>query len=516
MTAQTPNILLVMADQMSALSMSLYDPRSAALTPHLDKMAADGFWFEHAYCNYPLCAPARFALMAGRLPSTIGAYDNAAEFPASVPTIAHYLRASGYYTCLSGKMHFVGPDQLHGFEDRLTTEIYPADFDWTPRVSYDTGVDDSAREQPDPGVSGVETVADARAVARSMQLDYDEVVAQRATQQIFDLRRKRRQPFFLTVSFTQPHDPYVMTEPYWNRYRHEDINPPRVAPLALSELDPHSRGLHYHYGLHRFAIDDALTRRARQGYYAMMSYIDDRVGDLLDALAATGLADNTVVIFTSDHGDMIGERGMWFKKTLFEQAIRVPMIVRHPGSPERGRKQTPVSLVDLLPTCLDVAGANAAEAVTELDGDSLLQLAHDAEANTRPVYVEHLDGATRAPRVMVRRGRYKYVFCEAYPAQLFDLESDPEQLINLAGDKALAAIEGELRALVVERWDLAQLKADVTSNQRIRRFLADALGKGRIEDWEREPTVPTADRFVRRGDLFPEIERRGYVDYEDR
>ena len=103
MTVRPPNILLIMADQMSALSMSLYDPRSAARTPHLDELAASGFWFEHAYCNYPLCAPARFALMAGRLPSTIGAYDNAAEFPASVPTIAHYLRARDYYTCLSGK-----------------------------------------------------------------------------------------------------------------------------------------------------------------------------------------------------------------------------------------------------------------------------------------------------------------------------------------------------------------------------------------------------------------------------
>lgn len=515
-SAQTPNILLIMADQMSALSMPLYDPLSAALTPHLDKLAAAGFWFEHAYCNYPLCAPARFALMAGRLPSAIGAYDNAAEFPASVPTIAHYLRARGYYTCLSGKMHFVGPDQLHGFEDRLTTEIYPADFDWTPRVSYDAGADDGAKKQPDPGVSGVETVADARAVARSMQLDYDEDVAQRAIQQIFDLRRKRQQPFFLTVSFTQPHDPYVTSEAYWNRYRDEQINAPRTATLPLSEMDPHSRGLHYHYGLDRFAIDEALTRRARHGYYAMMSYIDDRVGDLLDALSASGFSDNTMVIFTSDHGDMIGERGMWFKKTLFEQAIRVPMIVRHPHSTEHGRKQTPVSLVDLLPTCLRAAGGQTSELLSEFDGDDLLQLADDRHASTRPIYVEHLDGATRAPRVMVRLDRYKYVFCEAYPPQLYDLQADPEQRFNLAGDKAHAAAEQQLHALVVKRWDLPQLKTDVASSQRIRRFLADALSTGRVESWEREPTVGSAERFVRRGDLFPQVERRGYVDYEDR
>ncbi|MFT5450066.1 MAG: choline-sulfatase [Gammaproteobacteria bacterium] len=189
--------------------------------------------------------------MAGRLPSSIGAYDNAAKFPASVPTIAHYLRAHGYYTCLSGKRHFVAPDQLHGFEDRLTTEIYPADFDWTPRISYDNGADDAAKDQPDPGVSGVETVADARAVARSLQLDYDESVAQRAIAQIFELRRKPQQPFFLTVSFTQPHDPYVVSKPYWDRYSDEIINAPRTAAIAPREMEPHSRGLYYHYGLDR-------------------------------------------------------------------------------------------------------------------------------------------------------------------------------------------------------------------------------------------------------------------------
>jgi choline-sulfatase len=361
----------------------------------------------------------------------------------------------------------------------------------------------------------VETVADARAVARSMQLDYDETVAQRAIAQIFELRRKPQQPFFLTVSFTQPHDPYVVSKLYWDRYTDEAINVPRTAAIAESEMDLHSRGLYYHYGLDRMAVDDAMLRRARHGYYAMMSYIDDRVGELLDALSATGFADNTMVVFTSDHGDMIGERGMWFKKTLFEQAIRVPMIVRYPGPSISGVKQTPVTLVDLLPTCLGLAGIDSSELLTDIDGEDMAQLADDARANTRPVYIEHLDGATHAPRVMVRLGRYKYVYSEAYPPQLFDLQADPEQLDNLSGRDKHAATEQELHALVTQRWDLTRLKSDVVSNQRIRRFLADALAKGRVEPWETEPTVPSANRFVRRGDLFPDVERHGYVDYED-
>ncbi len=131
-----PNILFVMADQLTAFALRPYG-NQVCQTPHIDAMASKGTVFENAYCTFPLCAPSRFSLMSGRLPSRIGAFDNAAEFPASTPTIAHYLRDAGYYTCISGKMHFVGPDQLHWFEDRLTTEIYPAGFEWTPDKSFD-------------------------------------------------------------------------------------------------------------------------------------------------------------------------------------------------------------------------------------------------------------------------------------------------------------------------------------------------------------------------------------------
>lgn len=512
MTGARPNIVLVMADQMSALSMALHG--GVAKTPRLATLARSGVVFENAYCNYPLCAPARFAMMTGRLPSRIGAYDNAAELPASSPTLAHYLRLAGYYTCLSGKMHFVGPDQLHGYEDRLTTEIYPADFGWTPRASYGEDVAEAALDQPEPGVSGVETVADAAPLARTMQMDYDEEVAHQAIRRIFDFARSgETRPMFLTVSFTQPHDPYVITQEYWDRHGAEEIDGPRAPAIPLDALDEHSRGLHYHYGLHRFPVGNDVLRRARRGYYGMISYIDDKLAALRMALSDAGMAENTVIVFTSDHGDMMGERGMWFKKTLYDQAIRVPMVIHWPGVLTPARVAAPVSLVDLLPTLLDIAGHDAADLVAPVDGESLLPFVAGKRATDRPVMVEHIDGATDAPRVMVRRGTWKYVYSEAYPAQLFDLSSDPEQLRNLAGATAHARLEADLGAIVAREWDLPALREAVILDQRKRRFLAETLAIGRVESWDYQPVIDATQSFVRRGDLFPEVERRGYLPY---
>ena len=245
--SQQPNIILVMADQLTAFALSSYG-NTVTKTPHLNEFAKQASVFENAYCNYPLCAPSRFALMSGRLPSRIAAFDNGAEFPASVPTIAHYLRDAGYYTCLSGKMHFVGPDQHHGYEQRLTTEIYPADFSWTPPVIYDQLTDPELAQTdgPAPGVSSVETITDAGPKVRSMQMDYDDVVIHRARQHLYDRSRHGdSRPLFMTVSFTQPHDPYVSRNEFWDLYKDEEIDPPRVPPIPLEQMDAHSRCLLY-------------------------------------------------------------------------------------------------------------------------------------------------------------------------------------------------------------------------------------------------------------------------------
>ena len=508
-----PDILLILADQLTAFALSAYGNR-VCRTPNIDALAAGGAVFENAYCNYPLCAPARCALMSGRLPSRVGAYDNAAEFPASTPTIAHYLREAGYYCCLSGKMHFVGPDQLHGFEDRLTTEIYPADFGWTPPASY--GEEAPAAGGPAAGVGDAAVIAESGPLARTMQMDYDEEAAHRARQRLYDLARHGDgRPFFMVVSFTQPHDPYVIPRQYWERHRAEDIDPPRVAPIPPKRMDPQSREVFFHYNLHRSPVDADIARRARRGYYGMAAYVDDKIGELLGTLRDIGAAGRTVVMASSDHGDMLGERGLWFKKTLYDPAIRVPLIVSWPGRETVRRSGALVSLCDLLPTLVEIAGGSAGDIVAETDGGSLLPLLRGEPAPERAVFAEHLEGATRAPRVMARKGRFKAVFSDAYPPQLYDMSADPGETRNLAGKPEFAAAERDMRALAGNTWDLSGLRAAVVQNQRARRLLHSALSKGRVERWESGPQSGEGARFVRAGDMFPDCERRGYLPYSD-
>ena len=247
--------------------------------PALQRLADGGVQFTSMYSNSPLCAPARFAMMSGQLNSRIGAYDNASEFAASIPTFAHYLRTAGYQTCLVGKMHFVGPDQLHGFEERLTTDIYPADFGWTPNW-------DDPEGRFDWWFHNMDSVINAGVAEATNQLDYDDEVGFRAVRKLRDLARTSDdRPWMLTVSFTHPHDPYVMRQAYWDRYDHDDIDLPRSARCRPTQLDPHSRRLRHVSAMDRTEVTEAHVRNARHAYYAAITYVDERVGTIVDTLA---------------------------------------------------------------------------------------------------------------------------------------------------------------------------------------------------------------------------------------
>lgn len=511
--ARRPNIVVFMMDQLSALALPFHGAAGPAKAPTMARLAAEGAVFENAYCNYPLCAPARFSFMTGRLPSRIGAYDNAAELPASVPTFAHYLRRAGYYTCLSGKMHFIGPDQLHGFEDRLTTDIYPADFGWTPSWQRQRERLSGRQLANEGGVSGIETVTDAGAVARSMQIDYDEEVAYRAIQKIFDLARSPRQPFLLVVSFTQPHDPFVVTRESWDLYDDAGVPPPSIpASHPATTADPHAARLDAIYDFARANADADVIRRARRGYHGMISYVDGKIGQLLAALDAAGFGRDTVTLCCSDHGEMLGERGLWFKKVFYEPAMRVPLVF-HGAGIRPARMTDPVSLVDVLPTLVELAGGSQADLVDPVEGRSLVPAMRGGPGESRPVFAEHFDGGITAPRFMVRKGRYKLTESGEFPRQVFDLETDPLELANLASRPAVAAAERELVELYRSTWDAAALAREIEASQRRRRFLIEALAVGRHEPWDYAPPSEAQQRYVRRGALFPDVERNGYLAY---
>jgi choline-sulfatase len=483
-----PNILLVMADQLPAHALPAYGHRVVS-APNLTRLAAAGTVFDAAYCASPLCAPSRSAMLGGRRPSEIGVYDNAAELPAATPTITHLLRAAGYATVLTGKMHFVGPDQLHGFEQRLTSDVYPAGFDWTP----DWRLPD---ERNLPWYHNMASLLGTRTAEAAMQTDYDDEVCFTAVQLLRDLSRQaHRRPFFATVSFTNPHDPWEVRRRHWERYTDEDIDMPDVPVIPRDEADPHSLRLRDMIGCDARPLSDDEVRRARHGYYAAISYLDDRVGEVLDALEATGLADDTVVLFTADHGEMLGERGLWYKMSFFDGAARVPLIAAGPGVAQ-GRHAAPVSQLDLAPTLADLAGVDVADA--DLEGTSLVA-ALRGERGAGPPWVvgEYLAEGVRAPSVMLRRGRHKLIRTPGDPDQLYDLAADPRELRNLADDPAHEAVAAEMDAEVARRWDLEALDAAVRDSQRRRRLVAAGLRPGAHTPWDHQPLVDASVQWVR-------------------
>ncbi|MCH1474848.1 MAG: choline-sulfatase, partial [Alphaproteobacteria bacterium] len=360
-----PNFLLIMADQLAAPALSVYGNKLVK-APAIDRLADEGVVFENAYCNLPMCGPSRASIHTGRMPFSIDMYDNASEFRASLPTFAHYLRDMGYRMELSGKMHFVGPDQHHGYHRRHTTDIYPANFAWT--VDWEKG-----REYRPTNLT-MAAVIESGSCIRSMQMDYDDEVAYHGTQAIYDLaRRQSDDPWMLTVSFTHPHSPFVIAEEFWNLYDHDDIPLPNVPPLSLDKIDHLSRNLHFCQARHQFEVTNEHRRAARHAYFGMISYIDSKVAALREALERSGMADNTIIILTADHGEMMGERGMWFKQHFFEWAARVPLIMHAPSRWTPSRIDENCSLIDIMPTLLDLAGdAPYRGYVDPIDGQSLM------------------------------------------------------------------------------------------------------------------------------------------------
>jgi choline-sulfatase len=468
------NILIVMADQLSALALGCYH-NEVVSSPHIDRLAEEGVLFDAAYSSSPLCTPARYAFMTGQNISVCGGYDNASYMPATMPTFAHYLRLMGYRTCLSGKMHFVGPDQLHGFEDRVTTDINPADFGWIP---------DWNNKQ-----AGVAAVTN--------QLAYDDEVGAQAMRVIYDhARGEDERPLCLVASFIHPHDPYATRQKYWDLYDGVDIPLPAV-PRPRTQ-DAHSARLEKVIELDAVDIGDQDIINARRAYFGNVSYIDEWLGRLRATLDECGMADNTTIIFTSDHGDMLGEFGLWYKMSFREWSNRIPLIVHQPGRFNQRRVAAPVAQVDVLPTLVDIASAATGAArpapIDPLHGRSLIPLCEgNASKDPNACVSEFLAEGTSAPMLMIRRGQYKYISCSTDPELLFDLDNDPNELENLLDHELLTGFRRE----AADYWDAAAVRQKVIRDQERRRAVHAALRVGRYQGWDFNPLRDATEEYTR-------------------
>lgn len=464
-----PNVLLIMVDELAPQALPTYG-NEVVQAANISRLAEKSVVFNKAYTNSPLCAPARASMLTGRLTPSIGAWDNGSELSSELPTLAHYLRRLGYTATLAGKMHFIGPDQLHGYQSRLTTDIYPADFSWTANWS---------RPPTDPNPAGVSMrpVLEAGPCLRNLQIDYDEEVQYQAEQWLWDRARNRddKKPFFLTVSYTHPHPPFDAQQEFWDLYENLKIDLPRVPELPPEQLDPASLGLYYNHRRNQMPVSQDQVLRARRAYYAMISWIDQQIGKLLQTLKNSGLDENTIIIFTSDHGEMLGERGMWFKMSMYEWSVRVPLMISWPKHLEPKYVDANVSLVDILPTLLDLCGEGLAKPNTPvegLDGHSMRKLLKDGgdEKWGDTVISDFTAGGVPGPLRMIKDGNWKLITTGGHPPILFNLANDPDELNDLANDPSSQSILNRLMAKLTENYDVDEIQERVQKSQ-IRRLL---------------------------------------------
>jgi choline-sulfatase len=433
MAPNGPNILMIMGDQHPVFMTGCYGHKLVQ-TPSMDSIAARGVAFDAAYCPSPLCAPSRAAMMAGRHSSTIEVWDNASPFRSDWPTFAHSFRAAGYQTILCGKMHFAGPDQHHGFEERWTQDIYPSTFDWTLSNREKVFV------KPRGTGQGRHRVHES-GIAWTPDMDYDKDI---------DLPETPAKP-------QESGHPIVQ----WVR-----------AATHLEEPVP-----------------DEVCIRARHATLGRISMVDDYVGRLLKTLAEIGKSDDTIVLYTSDHGDMMGEHGMWFKCTAYEWSSRVPFMICGPGIPH-GRRNAPASLLDLGPTLCSLAGIEPVYTVT--DGRDLAGIIRGEEPDgTGEAIVEYYgDGTWRGWRT-IRRGILKLTYAPGFEPSMFDLEKDPGEWNDVAGDPAYREDRDSLVSRLLENWNPEECDERRYLSEERRLAVLKAHGPGKPESWAyKSPPVP--------------------------
>lgn len=466
-----PHIIWLLSDQHHA-KISGFGGDPFVRTPALDSLARNGVVFENCYCNSPLCVPSRSSMLTGKLPDKTQVYNNTQTLGSDDVTLAHCLTVGGYHTVLAGRMHFVGYDQHHGFEERLVGDITPA-FPGSDRQSQVYG---ELKGTPDQSAVSLKKSGPGD----SSVLHYDEEVCRAACDYLKKYQRDR--PLFLTVGFYGPHCPFVAPKPLYDEYF-------KKLP-ERSETEKEEETLHP--AIKRWkelrgvaTIDPADIRRVRAAYYGMVTSLDRLAGRVLDTVAACLGLENTIVVYCSDHGESLGEHGLFWKSNFYDGAAKVPMILSWKGKWKNGvRIAKPVNLMDLAPTLCAYAEAPDLPAA---DGVSMRALLEDTGQEERVVISELIDIKGDQPSAMIRVGNYKLIhYCGYDEVQLFDLEKDPEEKRNLAGNPAFAEIREKLAGALFKRW-----KPDQAARQ-----LEESLKNAQIfKQWTKQANPPGIDQW---------------------
>lgn len=469
-----PDILFILSDQHARGIAGCYgDP--VAQTPHLDRLADAGVTFDAAYCPAPICTPSRMSLLTGRWPHEQHCWTLEDQLASDIPTYAHALGAAGYRTILCGRMHAVGPDQLHGFSERDVGDCSP---NWLGAPRQDLGPLAGA-QGPAPPRDGDDRSAVGIRLSGRGQSGYqvvDDATTEAACARLEDLAAARAagddRPFLLSVGYLLPHCPFVARSADYDAFLGR-VGLPRLPPP-----NPEHPWLAQWRRTSRTDVTDPQdVIRARTAYYGLVRSLDAGIGRVLDALDRAGFTRDTLIVYASDHGEQLGERGLWWKNTFYEESAGVPLILSWPARiPGAARSARVVNLVDIGATLIAAAGAPQ---LAGSHGRDLATIATDATApwvdETFSEYVTDLSSDWTGPEAtcqrMIRSGRWKFLHVAGYPPQLFDLRTDPDEMHDLGADPAHAGIRERLGARVLSGWDPDAIATEVARRARDKALL---------------------------------------------
>ncbi|GLB69499.1 sulfatase-like hydrolase/transferase [Arthrobacter mangrovi] len=428
----THNVLLLMSDQHSPYIMGCYGNDHAS-TPNLDALAARGTVFDAAYTPSPICVPARASLATGRFAHDTGNWDNAAPFTGTeAASWATRLGENGIPVTTFGKLHYRAPEDPTGFKN----QVLP--------LHVKNGVGDLTQllRGEQPPTPGLRAMVEQAGPGESDYTRYDRDVAVAAAEWIVQ-QPSSGQPWCAVVSLVSPHYPLIAPVEYYERFIKEDL-PPRPGSDPR-QWDHHPAPSEYRS---KSCLDEPLdpetVRRATAAYYALVAFMDAQMGRVLKALKDSGQTENTTVIYLSDHGESLGSHGFWFKSTLHETAVRVPMIIADAAVKGRRRCTTPASLVDVFPTMLEQFGVPLSPEDKGIRGTSLRRLAREPEDPERQVFAEYHAVHSSSASFALRRGRWKLHHHVGHPSRLFNLVTDPDELHDLAGKPEFAPVLAQL------------------------------------------------------------------------
>ena len=406
------NILILISDEHRRDAMAAAG-HPHVLTPNLDGLCQSGVRFLNAYTPSPMCVPARAALATGKPVHLTGHWDSATPYAGEPRSWMHDLRDGGMEVTSIGKLHFRDADVDTGFSEQILP-MHVAGEGWTIGL---------LRDDPPPYAGAGELAGDIGA-GPSDYTDYDRRITEAAVSWLCSPDRAVR-PWCAFVSLVSPHYPLRAPEDCLALYEGRDLG----VPVGTRPDHPEVRAIErfFDYGAH---FDAASTRAARAAYFALVTFMDRAVGRILAALDASGQREDTLILYTSDHGEMLGDHGLWTKQVMYEASVSVPLVLSGPGVPAGETCATAVSLLDIAPTLRGAAAVQPGEDT----GSDLRAILKGQNGSDRTVFSEYHDGGSTTGAFMVRWSRWKYIHYPGYPPQLFDLQDDPLELDDLGED----------------------------------------------------------------------------------